>query len=115
MPFDNAPVDEVDVILRVARGYIEQGWCQGTEYKDDFKGREYFCVIGAVRRASGMNENGFQYEKVKLYQSALIELAKNVPGNTGKKYYEDCLAEWNDRKSRTRSQVLKLFDTTINS
>lgn len=88
--------------LRIAKGRIEQGWCQGVLARDGH-GEEItpnhpaavaWCAFGAI----GTKEDA-------LSQADLFLMKAHGP-NTD-------VVSWNDAPERTREDVLALFDKAI--
>jgi hypothetical protein len=120
MPFDSLPeiprYDDAGCLLIKARALIvKHGWCQHTLFDDKVR----LCAVGAISfAADGMNSvSGFATRS-----EAILRLAQTLP--RGKLYM--CCEEprrahyaqrhvtyWNDRKSRTKKQVLAKFDLAI--
>lgn len=88
-----------------ARAKIEAGWCQGAFARDkdqhpaDALSVEAvsFCVIGAVLACTD--------DHIRALHLLLRVL--NADGSAG------CLSTFNDAPSRTKDEVLALFDKTI--
>jgi len=110
MPFDAQPVDEIGVALRVARGYIEQGWCTG--FLRQANGQ--YCAIGAIRMAIC----GHTWTKPiypPLYHETMRRLVDSLPPWYKEKYNNNfaSVVSWNDAKGRTKQDVLAAFDRAL--
>lgn len=107
MPFDSMPVlDEVDLTLRNARGYIEQGWCQGELYHGN---HEQHCTIGAIRMALGWHYPS----KNPLYNKSIRRLVAALPEQHRRSSLVYSVMKWNDAPLRTKEEVLELLDKAI--
>lgn len=94
MKHEFAVENETLGILRRARSYIEQGWCQGRLEDDDGN----VCPYGALKRASHFVKKHRPYE---LLQEAVFETAGTS------------VVSFNDSKSTTKRDVLAAFDRAI--
>src|SRR4051812_29815070 len=106
MPFDSLPeYDKVDLLLLAARQCVEKGWCQHTGHRND---HEQHCVLGAIDyvgsdlRITKLAVHRFFESLPNLYHNGIFY---DNGGN-----YAQVVAKWNDRKSRTKRQVLAQFD-----
>jgi hypothetical protein len=95
--------------LIAARWILDNvGWCQGTLYKDKYGNHLSFantitvsaCAIGAVFAVDIDDTNNSHDKALDL----LLEMQLDDSVN---------LAMWNDKKGRTKQEVLKLFDRAI--
>lgn len=94
-------------VLTEAREILVNGrWCQGA-YARNVLGQQvnisspkafYWCLIGAVRLASGRQD------------SSALDVLGDALFNNGRGCH---LAEWNDLAGRTKEEVLHLFDEAI--
>lgn len=93
-------------ILESARRLIIKGWCRGA-FSVTKNGRPVYpwnkkaarwCVAGALSRLDPTST----YEEPKAAEKYLIEAA-------GTKL----LTEWNDKKGRTKKEVIQLYDRAI--
>lgn len=88
-------VVKLEAILKRARGFIADGWCQGSMYIGDS-----VCLVGGVDRAA---QNSSDYHAVLLYLQLFLP---------DRAMY---LTSWNDRPERTKEEVLELYDKAIAS
>lgn len=102
--------------LRKARALVERGWTQGTSARD-LSGNglpEYdshavcWCITGALTAIRASRHRTDQEREDELnarraLSTALIRQSANFIA----------LTAWNDDPSRTKNEVLKLFDDTI--
>lgn len=106
MPFDSLPeLDNIDLLLRSARHYVEEGWCQHKLHEDN---HSKHCVLGAIRQANGWKKNALYYDAVRRFVKTLPRLPVYCVGD-----YVRAISLWNDRRSRTKQQVLKQFDKVL--
>ena len=81
-------------ILGVARRFIQRGWCQKASTRVR-KGKVQFCLSGAVHHAHPFGDRN-------LARTALTRVLN----------YEG-LVSWNDRRGRTKEQVLATIDKAV--
>lgn len=82
--------------LKKAKGLLEKyGWLRGR-LGDKQSG---FCAWGALRESCN------DYDCVRLYDARALFAKVTKP--------ENGIGEWNDKKSRTKRQVLAAFDRAI--
>ena len=101
---------EVGDILMGARALIRKGWCQHNNAEDQdgdgvevsHKFAKKFCPHGALCRVAGSANPVTWYEGVLEAFSAFRHAIGDVD-----------IATWNDRKDRTKAQVLEAFDKAI--
>jgi hypothetical protein len=84
MPFDGTELSPTTQALIAGRRRIEVGWCQGA-----MRTREGVCAVGAV---------SFHVDALRVLQTALGR--DGIPG-------------WNDIPTRTKDDVLALYDRAI--
>jgi hypothetical protein len=84
MPFDGTHLSPVTQALIAGRRRIETGWCQGA-----MRTRDGVCAVGAV---------SFNEDALRILQRAL--------GRDG-------VPSWNDTPTRTKHDVLALYDRAI--
>jgi len=107
MPFDSMPVlDEVDLTLRNARGYIEAGWCQGELHRCN---HTQHCTIGAIRMALGWHRPSAN----PLYYKSIRRLVATLPEQHHGSSPVFSVMKWNDAPLRTKEEVLALLDKAI--
>lgn len=97
--------------LRRAKARIEKGrWIQG-DYVDKRDGVMCYCAMGAIQRSTT------DFSKQNLAARVLAETLVEDPAfrrfKTGHAYDSSTVVEFNDRRGRTRDQVLKAFDRAI--
>src|SRR3954467_12080132 len=95
MPFDALPVlDEVDLTLRVARGYVERGWCKATIHRRN----EEYCAVGAIRMAVA-GDMRVKSSLEPLYQKTARRLLETLPTMYRSRHRESdaSIMVWNDR------------------
>lgn len=93
----------VSKVLKVARGFIEKGWCKfelavdanGIPVDSKSKRAERWCAVGALQAAT------------KNYTEAWDALALALPARG-----PDSVIDFNNR-ARGKRQVLALFDRAI--
>jgi hypothetical protein len=127
MPFDslpepNLPFDPVAALLAEARGLIaNHGWCQRAMINETG-----VCTVGAIRIAVDRLAEPLDQRR-RLYARAIARFAAALParcqrrftmvfvGGKGLRRYSalGSIIMWNDRKSRTRRQVLAQFDKVV--
>lgn len=105
----NMDTTTIEILKEARRRIIEKGWSQGALYRD-FKGEPIifskgrvicsFCTMGAVLFSSkGMNS---------YYTDRALEvLERFVP--------DGLIPRWNDDPTRTKEEVIALFDRAIES
>lgn len=111
-------------LLRKARSYINRGWIKG-DYKSvqlpsktAKKAIACFCAMGALREAAKdlTGATGFYVGMGIAEEGAQLLRAANrraISGNVP--VAEEAVVLWNDRKRRTKEQVLDAFDRAIAS
>lgn len=88
------PNEEFIGRLRVARGYVQNGWTQGVYHN----GHGCYCAQGALNMA------GIREQQYRLLVGK--KLLAPYPST-------DRLITWNDRQYRTKEEVLAMFDNSI--
>jgi hypothetical protein len=124
MPFDSLPVpehfkeyDEVGQILLEARSLIEtRGWCQHIPSDIDHR----VCAYGAIKFAS---ERLVSPLDSTLKNQAVMRFANTLPARKKIRWCSSPgillriaklrIIYWNDRKSRTKKQVMAKFDQAL--
>ena len=91
-------------ILVKARALIKKGWTKGR-YHRKVGGRNCYCAAGAILRASGGRVGGLDSAWFTGGAAAARALCEAVGAV--------CVPEFNDKKSRTKAQVLRAFDKAI--
>ena len=114
-------MNNLEQLLTLAKGYIEQGWCQWFHAKDANEKRcdvnspdaITWCATGAIIRAT--NETHFQHltnkEKCVIANKALNALTDSIYDIYAFLYIS--AAKWNDQPSRTKAEVLEIYDHAI--
>lgn len=99
--------EDILCAIIAARIYMEaQGWEQRTETFGRDCGPA--CAAGAINSAILLNR-GFSDEKNATYTDACSAICESI----GIRQSPLSLGCWNDKKGRTKAQVLKAFDETI--
>lgn len=128
--------EDVILVLKLARFKIEAGWCQNN-FAVYRHGVEHYCPVGALRvSVYGKMYPGEMYpgEKVKTYNqrvfdeqvnhAAVLALAKAVPVDAIPRATESnvrsdpdaaTVAMYNDKRGRTKEEILALFDRAMGS
>lgn len=97
----------VDVLI-LARSYIEKGWCQNIWARDS-KGKACmhydpravsWCIVGSVGLAERLLEISTNANHYELLRKTAETAA---------------LSPWNDDGSRTKEEVLEVFDKAISN
>jgi hypothetical protein len=92
--------------LRAARAKIERGWCK-NDYAVDEEGLSVlptnpratnFCAVGALR-------------SLGLHIDLFIEAERALSSQIG----WEVVVDWNDKRGRTKQDVLDLYDQAIAS
>lgn len=105
--------EDIILGLKHARGYIEQGWCQGS-YRNYAYSTTRYCILGALLMAGadlagvtiGNNQMETNGEERKLADIVRCQLTLHEGLNIS-------LTTWNDRRGRHKKDVLDLLDRTI--
>lgn len=89
-----------DVLIGAREAIMTRGWCQGN-YSDSIGA---VCLLGALRCGSG----GHPLAPVVTqgFQDAVSRILFKIDTD---------IDRWNDKKSRTKEEVLQLLDETIAS
>lgn len=95
--------DEAFRILTAARKLIEDGWTQGHHHQVTEDGTHRYCATGAVHEAAYWTQCDGVGKTLALQLMALL-----TPCDAKAR-----ISAWNDDPSRTKEEVLGLFDTTI--
>ena len=93
-------------VLILARGLVKAGWCRGSMAKNrrgvgcspTAHEAVRFCAHGAIKRAA------VDYRVDETVVSCYLKRALSVPS---------LLGTWNDAPTRTKKEVLDLFDKVI--
>ena len=80
-----------------ARDLLQQGWCRGGFIKVS-KGKERFCIAGAIYRAQPFQRAG---DKCLHMVCAAGGIERHL------------IAQFNDAPGRKKSEILKLMDDAI--
>lgn len=95
--------------FKEAKDLIEGGWIQGK--KTDNQGS--FCLLGAIDRVSGA-DYGWMQEiaafNIRLMDSLWANMTLNRTFGT---CFDNIITSWNDDKSRTKEEVLRVLDIAI--
>ncbi len=103
-------------ILKRARNLLKvHAWRKGAYFRNDTE--PSFCAIGAVRAASGMYNNA---SGICSYDSAVYDACAQASGALGlyglgvpREFATSSVIRYNDASSRTKSEVLAMFDRAI--
>lgn len=93
----NDPKEVIDTLGRARDIIIEKGWCRGNY--SDAQGRH--CTLGAVMAATN---DGSIY----MYDDVINALQESLD-NAG----SYSIVSWNDRPTRRKRDVVRLFDRAI--
>lgn len=90
-----------EILTHGRRALVEDGWCQGTDhqYVEDRVTPVAHCAVGCLQ--IGTSDVVLQAQARLLLDELLMETGTRL------------LMGWNDDKSRTKDDVLALFDRGI--
>ena len=99
--------DGATQILTRARELVAKGWCQQSFRRTRLWLWKLYCPDGAMREA--VTGDAVSCPMVPAYMDAVRRFSRavGVPASTL------CIHTWNDKKWRTKDQVLAAFDTAI--
>lgn len=88
-------MNRLDTLIK-ARNLINTGWIQGTLHRRD-NGHDAYCMVGAINAAT--QHNPFKMIVVSNLIRAELPISR--------------ITSWNDRWSRNKDDVLRVFDRAI--
>lgn len=106
-------------ILSDAKALIEKGWVKQSFHEDGC-----YCPLGAIGASAGVGMESLSLAAVNYLgsleplpelHSAVSAIINELPSMYKKRGQDGswCIAEWNDKLSRRKSDVVKLFDRAI--
>jgi hypothetical protein len=112
----NNQTKQVKRVLQKARSLISRSnrWTQGAYKQRNSNGDMAYCAVGAVRAAK--QKMGLTYDlELSAKVAKALQATIDKSGYSKLKYSSLGIVEWNDSKGRKHSEVVRLFDQTIES